>query len=197
MEKNKFIAGVSLLIAITVVMQSLSVLLIKIAGFGFNLVLIPIVIACIFYGVKGGTIVGAAFGLTAFIHCVLGWDGFGALFFASDWLLTLLTVFGRGVVVGFVIALIYKAFNRSLKNNIYLIIIVSLLASIINTGLFIILGYNLFYGLLEDFAKQENATNVLKYLIGLITPNFIFEISTTAIFCPAIVKALEKSKKLT
>ncbi len=196
MEKtnNRFLVGVSLLIAITVVLQTLSVVLIKIAGFGFNLVLIPIIIACVLFGIKGGTIVGAAFGLTAFLHCVLGWDAGGALFFAENWYLTLLATFGRGAVVGLSASLVFGFTSRLFANNRTVpSIITSVLTPIINTGLFVLIAYFLFFGLIESWAISEEAENVFKYLIGIVSLNFAFEIVSTTILCSPIVMALKKS----
>lgn len=191
--KNKFLAGVSLLIAITVVLQTISVILLKVAGFGFNLVIIPIIIAGIFYGLKGGTVVGAVFGLTAFLHCVLGWDAGGAVFFAESWLLTLLLTFGRGTVIGFTAALLYKGIKKSTESSVNPSIVVSLITPILNTGIFVAVAYSIFYSVLETWAAGENADNVLKWLLGVISLNFIFEVASTLILCPSIVRALEKA----
>lgn len=194
-SKNNYITGVSLLIAAVVVLQTLSATFLKITGYSLALIFIPIIIAGIFYGIKGGTIVGTSFGIMIFLHSFLGMDPAGALFLQHNWYLTILLTVFRGIIVGFLTALIYKYFNRVLKNKLVAVIIVSLCAPLINTIIFSALAYILFYGLLESWAIEANDSNVLHFLMASIYVNFIIEVLTTVIICPPVFKALERSKQ--
>lgn len=193
--RSDFLAGVSLLIAAVIVLQTLSATFLKITGYSLALIFIPIIIAGIFYGIKGGTIVGAAFGLMIFLHSFLGWDPGGALFFQHNWYLTFLITFGRGIAVGFLSALIYQSLKKVTHKTIVTVIIVSVLAPLINTAIFAVLAYTLFYGLLESWSIADNASNVLLYLLGAIYINFALEVATTVILCNPVVNALKKVKQ--
>jgi len=59
----KRMTGIALLIALVVVMQSISAMIPPVSGFSISLVLIPIVLGAALYGPSAGALLGAAFGI--------------------------------------------------------------------------------------------------------------------------------------
>ena len=147
--KNKIsastIAKFSMLFAIIIVLQVISNY-IKIGPVNVTLTLIPLVLGGIILGVKGGTILGLAFGLTTLVCGLIGIDGGFVLTLMSggpfNVILTVLICLVKGTMTGFVSSILFKTISK--KNVVTATIISAISAPIVNTGLFILgaLGLN-------------------------------------------------------
>ena len=85
--------GVALLVALIIVLQTLSMVLPKIGpGISISLVLIPIVLGGAVYGPKVGAILGGAFAAIVYIFCITGFDVGGAMVFQASPLLCLIRI---------------------------------------------------------------------------------------------------------
>lgn len=186
--------GCTLLAALTVVLQFIAGT-IKIGEFNLTFSLIPIVIAAMFYGVKGGVIVGTTFGLTILVQCIIGFDPGGYYLFNLNPVFTTIACVVRTFLVGLLLGLIYLAIRKAIKNTFVQSLILSVAAPVLNTGIFLIL-YALMFNDLLMAAAAENNTDVWSFIIfAFVGMNFLIEILTTAILCPPIVKALEAIRK--
>ncbi len=194
MKSNvKNFTAISILIAVTVVLQTLGALFpLKVAGISISLVMIPVTVASCFYGIFGGAIIGLAFGLTVFVHSIIGLDAAGATIFAMNPLFTFLITTVRGLLAGLLTGVVAKITSK-IKNSI----IVAICAPIFNTSIFILFYATLFNDLLVGGAEQYGfGNNVFSFVIvGLVGINFLFELLTTAILSPAVCKAIEKVNK--
>ncbi len=189
--------SISILIAVTVVLQTLgAVFPIKVAGISISLVMIPITVAACFFGIKGGAIIGAAFGLTVFVHSIIGLDAAGATIFAISPFFTFCITAVRGMLAGVLTAVIFKLV-KNIKASWLKYMITGLCSTILNTGIFIAFYVLLFKELLVSAAEAGGyANNVFGFIIvAVVGINFIFEALTTLLLSPAVCKAVEKTQK--
>ena len=178
------------------------VLILQIFGIGLrlpflqtpvSLVLIPIVLGAMLLGPSAGAWLGLIFGIVTLVGGISGTDGFTAILFNEHPVITSLLCLGKGVAAGFIPGIVYKAFSK--KKPILSTFIASLLAPIVNTGIFI-LGSFTMAGTFE--ANFLNGTSLIYFLVIMCAGvNFIVEFAINLIFAPAIhrlVLVLEKRK---
>ena len=114
--KNKKIekmVGVSLLIAVMVVLQFLaSVFPIKIGPVSLSLVLIPIVLGAATYGVSAGGVLGGTFGVLTYIFCVNGMDPGGQMVFQASPFLCFIVVMAKGILCGLAAGGVYHLLHK-------------------------------------------------------------------------------------
>jgi uncharacterized membrane protein len=178
------------------------VLILQIFGIGLrlpflqtpvSLVLIPIVLGAMLLGPSAGAWLGLIFGIVTLVGGISGTDGFTAILFNEHPVITSLLCLGKGIAAGFIPGIVYKAFSK--KKPILSTFIASLLAPIVNTGIFI-LGSFTMAGTFE--ANFLNGTSLIYFLVIMCAGvNFIVEFAINLIFAPAIhrlVLVLEKRK---
>lgn len=188
----------AILVAVTAVLQTIGAMFpLKVAGIPISLVMIPVTVASCFFGIKGGASIGSAFGLTVFIHSIIGLDAAGATIFAMNPFFTFLITAVRGTLAGVLTALVAKAV-AAVKKPWIRYIITGIFAPVFNTSIFILFYATLFNEMLIDTASAYGfGDNIFSFVIlGLIGINFIFELLTTALLAPAVCKALETNFKL-
>lgn len=186
---------VAFLSALIVLLQVMTYF-IKLGPFNMSFVLVPVVIGGIMLGTKYGTILGGVFGLVVTVVSAIGLDAGGAIVFAANPFLCALTCIGKGVLAGFVPAVVYHAIAPKLNNKIPAMIIAAVLAPVCNTFTFCFAMFFLFNDVLVSWA---GGTNVMLYMItGLVGINFLFELLLNVILCPVIgsqvVKGVKKEK---
>jgi uncharacterized membrane protein len=162
---------------------------IKIGGLAsISLTLIPVVI--------GSALCGP---------CAGAWLGFisGVVFFATAdagfWLSinipgTIIIVLIKGILAGFFAGLAYKLLE---KVNRYLAVIVSaIVCPVVNTGIFLVGCFAFFFETIESWGLAMGFGNAIEYMfLGLAGGNFIFELITNIVLCPAIIRILNLTKK--
>lgn len=183
---------VSFLSALVVVLQIITYF-IKLGPFNMSFVLVPVVIGGILLGTKYGTILGGVFGVVVTVVSAIGLDAGGAIVFAANPFLCALTCIGKGLLAGFVPALVYNAITAKGKFKFPAMIAAAVLAPVCNTGTFCLAMYFLFNDILVSWA---GGTNVLIYtLTGLVGINFLFELLLNVILCPVIGTVVLKNGK--
>ncbi|MBE6673047.1 MAG: ECF transporter S component [Ruminococcaceae bacterium] len=174
----------AILTAIVIVLQLLCTF-VRVGPFSITLALMPIIIGAALYGPLVGGWLGLVFGVV-----VLLVDA--SAFLAVDVLGTVVTVLAKGFLAGFVAGLVYKAVE---KLNTYVAVAAAAVVSpLVNTGIFF-LGCQIFFmPTISSWAgKGESAMHFL--IFGMIGFNFIVEMVTNAILCPAVVRLLKIGKK--
>ncbi len=160
---------------------------IKIGTTSISLVLIPIVIGGVILGVGAGTLLGFAFGFVTLMYGVSGADPFTATLLASSPFLTVLTCLGKGVMCGFLSALLYKVIAK--KNSLAGCIVASIAAPIVNTGLFIIGGLCMsgaITGIIESSPDTSGMQPFYFLVIVCAGINFLVELAVNVVASPAI-----------
>lgn len=177
----KSITGLSLLVALEVVLSIVSNFMPGVVN--FNLALAPIVIGAVLYGPIGGLILGIINGVITLIapgtQVFLGFNAFATI------LLCMLKTGLAGLVAG----LIFKYLGK--KNFKVSIVLSGLSVPIINTGLFII-GVILFF--LPIYGEGQQAVATL--FSTVITINFLIEFLISALLSPAIIHIIATINKV-
>lgn len=181
----KQITGVAILVALIVVLQSLSLALPKIGpGISISLVLIPIVLGGAVYGPKVGALLGGAFAAIVYIFCITGFDLGGAMVLQANPILCLLVVGTKGVLCGWLSALVFSVLKK--KNTYAAMLIAAIVCVVVNTGTFL-LGMGLFFT--DVLTVWSNGGNIFAYMIsGIVLINMLPELVINVVFSPAAVR---------
>ena len=192
-SKIKTLATLALLMALIVIMQSLSSIIPPIGGFTISLVLIPIVIGAVVLGPKSGAFLGGVFGIIVYINCVTGADPGGAMVFQASPVLCFLVVMSKGIFAGLLTGVVYKTLKS--KNEFLATVLAAAVCPIVNTGIFVICMLVFFIDVLAAWA---GGATILGYILtGLILANFVPEFIINVVFASAgtpVLKALRNKR---
>ncbi len=185
--KTLALARTALFAAIVVVLQILSPLISSALPVTISLVMIPIVLGGMYFGPKAGATLGGIFGIVVTVFTVTGMDKSAFLLFEARPILTIFLCIFKGILAGWIAALIYKALCA--KNRLMAIIVSAAAAPVINTGIFCIFMYFAYTDILMSWA---GGTNIIVYVLTvLVGINFVIEFLSTVILCPAIASRLK------
>lgn len=185
MEKKKLfttknIALTGILLAVEIVLQLLSYIIPT--PININLSLIPITIGAIL----GGPIVGCFLGFMSGVIVILSPNTVN-MFMAISPIGTILTCLIKTSIAGLLAGLIVKAFKE--KHDVLSSILASLVVPIINTGLFVIFAYFFF----KEGLGFDSFANLFAAFIGV---NFLFEIVSTVLIAPSLIKIVIAKKNI-
>ena len=188
----KKLVGLSSLLAIVIVLQLLSPYF-KIGIISITLVLIPVVIGAIIYGISGGAILGGAFGIVVLIQCATGIDAGGAILFTNRPVITALLCIIKGVAAGASSGLVNSLLKNKIKNQMVAISLSAVIAPITNTLIFCACLPIFFYSTLVEWAS---GSNLLYYtIVVLVGWNFVVEFTLNAILSPVIMRIVNIRNK--
>lgn len=180
-SNTKRMVGIALLIALVVVMQTISGIIPPIGGFSISLVLLPIVLGAAVYGPGAGALLGAVFGGIVYSNCLTGADPGGAMVLQASPVLCFLVVMGKGILAGYFSGLVYRIFAG--HNGYIAMLLAAAVCPIINTGVFVACMMTFFRGVLAAWA---GGTNIVAYILtGLVLSNFVPELIINLVFSPA------------
>lgn len=183
----------SFFIAVIVVLQVIAYLVSRftLLPFSLSLVFLPIVLGGAVFGVKDGSILGFSFGVLTFIGCITGIDPGGAILFANNPFVTVLLCLLKATMAGLISALIFKALSKSSLGDPTKVAIVSAVAPVVNTSIFLIAMFTIYKTTLYEWAGDSN---IMTYAFtGLVGINFLFEFISTVLLCPIIYPYLNKA----
>lgn len=186
---NKTIAGTAILLAVQLILQFLGNF-IQLGPVSINLSLIPIAIGAIIYGPLVGLFLGFVNGIVVlFSPTTIGLFMNPEIGNIPGTIITCLT---KCSIAGLVSGFVFKAFKN--KHEVLGAILSALTLPLVNTGLFV--GFSMLFFRKILFANMGNFSNIFAVLIfGFIGWNFIFELATTIILAPAIVRIMSFYKK--
>lgn len=154
--------------------------------FSLTFVLVPIVIAVAMCGAKAGPWLGFVFGVAVLV------TGDANLFLSFSPIATVFVVLLKGTLAGLCAALVYKLLDK--KNRYLAVAVSSVVAPIVNSGVFF-LGCILFFkDLISTFAPASHG--FIEYVVtGLIGINFIIEVIVNLVLVPTIYRIIEIGRK--
>ena len=181
----KKMVGISIFAAVVVVLQLFS----NYVAFGpvsITLALIPIVVGAIVYGPLAGFILGSVGGLLVFLApATIG------LFWDYGVFVTFLVCILKMGIAGLVSGLLYKLLHK--WNKVIAVVISSVIVPILNTGLFALAAYTIYYKLLEGLAPAGQ--NIAAYLfLTFIGFNFLIEFFVNSALSPVVLRLTNLSK---
>lgn len=185
----------AMLVAILIVLAYVNIPMPMGLSITFNM--IPVAIAAIAMGLRGGMIVGGAFGLISFLQCfgIFGSSALGAALVNVSPLLMFIQRFVSRLMVGVLSALIYK---RMCNTNAPLYVrgaVTGFSAAFFNTLFFMTLLV-LFFGHTEKLAGPIAEKGVLMYIITSVGINAVVEMAVAALVTGAACAALKKARLL-
>jgi len=160
---------------------------------------IPVIIGGYVFGVKGGALLGTAFGLTSLIRCFISPDATAAIVLGFDTgfglyniFLIVAILFVPRILTGVFSALTYRALSRFDKKNIWSMGVAAVVGSMTNTVLYL--------GGLYLFAYHQAAAgfgltaytpwSFVEFLLGIVALNGVVEAVVAAIVCTGVGKVL-------
>lgn len=185
-KKLRQMVQLAVLTAILLVLAFTPIGYLKIGPLSVTFLTIPVAIAAVLLGSKGGLILGGVFGITSFIQC-FGMDAFGtALCSISPWKTALMCLVPR-LLAGWVPGLLHQQLKN--KNRTLGTALACLVTPLINTACFMGLLVQ-FFGH-EEYITGNFGTTTWAILTGLGLANAIPETLVTLIAGTAICKALQ------
>lgn len=184
--KTSMLTQIALLSAILIVMAFTPLGYLPIGPIKITFLCIPVVIAAITCGVKGGAILGLVFGMTSLVQC-FGMDVFGTtLMNINPFYMTVVCLLPR-VLVGVFAALVYKTVAGTLS-----VFAASFAGTVTNTVLFLGLMVLLFGQ--SDYLKQFGST-AWEIIVVMAGVNALVEAAVCTILGGIIAKAVLKFLK--
>ncbi len=191
-QKTRRMVGLSILTALVIVLQFIAEY-IRISGVPITLTLVPIVVGCALYGMRGGAWLGGVFGVVVWIMSIAGIDLTGALLWNLNPFYTTLICVGKGVAAGVAAAALYGAVER--RSRIGAVLSAAVVSPVVNTGLFILGVFVFFRSTLEGWAADDGAPSVVYFIIfGLCGINFVVELALNLVLSSGIERIIRYRK---
>lgn len=165
------------------------------AGLSITFNMIPVAIAAIAVGVKGGAIIGGAFGLISFLQCfgILGSSGLGIALMQEGASPVLMFVhrFGSRFLDGLLLGFIFRLLNN--RDHVYTgCAITGFMAAFLNTLLFMSTLVWFFSGM-PTLQKSMAGRAFFAYIVGAVGVNGLVEMAVSTLLTGAIGAALYKA----
>lgn len=151
-------------------------------------IMIPVAVGAIMVGPASGAFLGLVFGATSFAQC-FGLNVFGTTLLGINPIYTAILCFVPRILMGWLVALIFRALHKIDKTRIVSYMVASLSGAVLNTVLFMI-GLSLLFGQ-TDYIKNGMGVTIIA-LFAAILVNAIVEAGVCMIIGTAITKALSK-----
>lgn len=191
--KTVRLVGMGILTALIIVLQTFASGF-KIANFAPPLSLIPIIIGAILFGEFAGAILGLVFGIVVVLAVISGAEPFSTLMLNYNPVMTVIICLLKGMAAGYLSGLVYKLLSG--RNNLFALIISSVITPIVNTGIFTVGMLTVFYKLIDDTAASAGANNTIVFFFTVfIGINFLIELIFIAVLVPAISNIIYIIKK--
>ena len=185
----------AMLVAVLIVLAYVNIPMPMGLSITFNM--IPVAIAAIAMGLRGGMIVGGAFGLISFLQCfgIFGSSALGAALVNVSPLLMFIQRFVSRLMVGVLSALVYKRMCAT-KAPLYVRGAVTGFSAAFFNTLFFMTLLVLFFGHTEKLAGPIAEKGVLMYIITSVGINAVVEMAVAALVTGAACAALKKARLL-
>ena len=181
-----------MLVAVTLVLGFTPIGYIKLGFIEITVLQIPVIIAAILYGKKGGTLLGAVFGITSFIQC-FGMSAFGAAMLSVNPFMCAVTCIVPRTLMGFLTGLLFEFFSKHDKKQVWSLLAASLCAAVLNTILFMT-TFLLGFWNAEFVQSMADGKNVLAFCVAFVGINGVVEAIVCALLGTAIGKAMLAAK---
>ena len=156
---------------------------------------IPVAIAAIALGPKGGLALGAVFGLMSFLQCIgVGIpSGMGAMLFSISPFLAFLQRFGPRALDGFLVGLIFRGCEKKLGR--WACFIAGFCTAFLNT-LFFMSALVLLFGHTEYVQGLIDGRNVIVFICAFVGVNAVVEMISSTLIAGFVGTALYQAKIL-
>ena len=185
--KTETLVLAALMTALVVILQFMGSF-VRLGPFQCSLVLMPIVVGAAMCGKKVSAWLGFVFGMVVLLN------GDAAAFLTVNAIGTVITVLAKGTLCGLCAGLVYDLLKN--KNQYLAVLGAAIVCPVVNTGVFLIGCFVFFFETISSWGLAMGFENALQYMfLGLVGGNFLFELLTNIVLCPAIVRVLNLTKK--
>ena len=177
----------ALMTALVVVFQ----LIASFIPLGFNvgaLCLVPIVIGAAMLGPAAGAWLGLVFGIVVIA------TGAASAFYVMGVIETVIVVLLKGALAGFVSGLLYRLLAK--KNSLLAIVIASIACPVVNTAIFTLACFTIFFPGISDWATGAGKDMITYVFLTLIGANFFVEIGISAVFSSVAERLIAVGQKM-
>ena len=180
--------------SVLIVLELISVGLIRVGIVPITLSLAPIVIGAAIYGWKGGAFLGFVFSFVVYISGLFGGDGGYILSLISfngviSAIATPILIITKGTLAGLFAGLIYKLIAK--RNSLLAVICAGIVAPLTNTGIYVLGMITIFRGTLLD----GSGISPLVIIITTIWINFVIELIINLILSVVIDRIIVIAKQ--
>ena len=156
---------------------------------------IPVAIAAIALGPRGGAVIGGVFGLLSFLQCIgVGIpSGMGAILFGISPFLAFVQRFVPRLLDGFLVGLIFRACEKKLGK--WACFLAGFCTAFLNTAFFMS-ALVLLFGHTEYVQNLMNGRNVLAFIVGFVGVNAVVEMVSSTLIAGVVGTALYGAKIL-
>lgn len=195
-KRTKYLVLLTMFCSIEIVLMLTPLGFIPIGPMRATTMHIPVILAGMLMGVKGGAIVGLVFGLSSVvvntITPTITSFVFTPFYSLGDYhgsFMSLVIAIGPRVLLGVLSAVIYSCFKNK-KTKVVGSAITALICTIFHSILVLGMIY-LFFGPSYADAKGVASSELFALLVGIITTNGVLEAIVAAVACTPLVKVLE------
>ena len=183
----------ALLVGILLLMSATPLGYLNIGPLAITFNVIPVAIAAIALGPRGGLIAGCVFGLTSFLQCIGigGTSAMGAILFNINPVLAFIQRFVPRALDGFLLGYIYRFLRRRTRSSVACAA-TGFLSAFLNT-LFFMTALVLLFGQTEYMQGLIAGRNILVFVCAFVGVNAIAEMAAATILTGAIGVALDKA----
>ena len=184
---TKYLVELALMIAIIFVMAFTPLGYLRTPGLSITFLTVPVAVAAMILGPKGGAICGAAFGITSLMQC-FGTSAFGAMLLGIN-------PFGPRILEGLLSGLIFKAVRSKNKNLAYFAggLACPVLNTIFYMSSLVLFFYNTDY--IQGFVDTHGVTNPFAYVVALVGVQGAIEAVVCTVVGAAVARALAAALK--
>ena len=187
-RKTLSLVRLSIFVAIIIIMAFTPLGYLKVGIVSITFLTLPVSIGAIIGGVSYGAVLGTVFGLTSFIQC-FGLDAFGTMLMGINPFFTLIMCMVPRIAMGILVALIFKALQKTDKKQYLSYAVANLSGAVLNTLFFIGLLV-LFFGSEATVMTALGADSIIAVIGILLTFNAAIEAVVCLIVGTAVSRVL-------
>lgn len=154
---------------------------------------IPVIIAGIVLGKKGGALIGCVFGLSSLFYNTISPTITSFVFspFISGNIMSAVIALVPRILIGFIAGFIFEQLNKKSENTIITMSISAIIGALTNTIL-VLAGIYFLFGSSYATALGKSFSELAPYLLGIITTQGILEAIVGSIIAVIVSKSLLK-----
>ena len=192
--KPRELTLLGLMTALLLVMSFTPLGYLNIGPLAVTLNMIPVTVAAIALGPRGGAVTGAVFGMTSFLQClgIGGSSAMGVILFHIDPFLAFVQRFVPRLVTGFLVGYVYRGVRKFFKAGIAGGA-AGFCAALLNTVLFMG-ALVLLFGNTQYLTDLMAGRNVIVFICTFVGVNAVLEMLAATAVTGALCATLEKAR---
>lgn len=196
-SKTTSLVLLGLLCAIMIILSCTPLGYLNVGMLAITFNVIPVAIAAIVLGPKGGAVIGGLFGITSFLQCIGigGSSALGVICFEINPIFAFIQRFVPRLLVGVLLGFIYNLLSKKIKQKSVVCAIIGFLAAFLNT-VFFMTALVLLYGNTPELQGMIAGQNILLWICTFVGINAVFEMIASTLITTPIGTALLKLKSL-